>query len=50
LSGHVLPRSESNFTHSHLHFKTFSRGETPGPLLTGTEKGRKGKGLKGSYL
>jgi len=25
LSGHILPRSELNFTHSHLDFKKFSR-------------------------
>ena len=44
LSGHILPRSESNFTHSHLDFKTFSLGETPGPLLTGAENEREGMG------
>ena len=48
LSGHILPRSESNFTHSHLDFKKFSRGETPGPLLTGAGKGLKGSTSKGS--
>jgi len=44
LSGHILPRSESNFTYSHLDFKIFSLGETPGPLLTGAEKEREGMG------
>jgi len=44
LSGHILPRSELNFTHSHLHFKKFSRGETPGPLLTKAGKGMGGMG------
>ena len=51
LSGHILPRSESNFTHTHLDFQKIFRRETPGPLLTGAgkEKGGDGKGLKGSY-
>jgi len=38
LSGHILPRSESYFTHNHLDFKKFSRRETHGPLLTGAGK------------
>jgi len=33
LSGHILPRNASNFTHSH-RCKKFSRRETPGPVLT----------------
>jgi len=50
LSGHILPRNISNFTSSHLDFKTFPGGETPDPCLQG--RGREGerKGLKGSYL
>ena len=40
LRGHILPRNTSNFTHSNLDFKNFSRGETPGLLLTGAGKGR----------
>jgi len=52
LSGHILPRNASNFSCSHLDLKNFPRGETAGPLLTGTGKGKggDGKGLKGSYL
>ena len=45
LSGHILPRSESNFTHSHLDFNKFSQGETPDPCLQGW--GREGEGIKG---
>jgi len=47
LSGHIFPRSVSNFTHIHLDFKKFSQGKTLGPLLTGAGKG---KGLNGLYL
>ena len=48
LSGHILPRSESNFTHTHLDFKKFSRRETPDPCLQGRRtKGVEGKGIKG---
>ena len=47
LSGHILPRNALNFTHCHLDFKTFSRGETPGLLLTGAEKGRGSEMIKG---
>ena len=51
LSGHILPRSESNFTHNHLDFKKISPQRNPGPLLTGAGKGKggDGKGLNGSY-
>jgi len=49
LSGHILPRSESNFIHNHLDFKTFSRQQTPEPLLiTGAGKEKGGwEGIKG---
>ena len=52
LSGQILPRSESNFTHNHLDFKKNFPERNPGPLLTGAGKGKGGdsKGLKGSYL
>jgi len=42
----ILPRNASDFTGSHLRvdLKNFSRGETPGPLLT--KGGSKGKGLQ----
>ena len=51
LSGHILPRNASNFTHIHLDFKKFSQGETPDPCLQGREaKGGDGKGLKWLYL
>jgi len=33
LSGHILPRNASNFTHIHLDFKKFSQGGTPDPCL-----------------
>jgi len=33
LSGHILPRNESNFTHSHLDFKKFPREKPPNPCL-----------------
>ena len=49
LSGHILPRNESNFTHSHLDFKKKFPGEKP-PVPTYRGGERKGKGLKGSYL
>jgi len=48
LSGHILPRSESNFTHSHLDFKKKFAGEKP-PDLCLQWRGGEGKGLKGSY-
>ena len=36
LSGHILPRNESNFTHSHLDFKKKFPGEKPPhPCLQG---------------
>jgi len=44
LSGHILPRNESNFTHSHLDFKKFSVRETSGPLFT--KVGREREGIK----
>jgi len=44
LSGHILPKSESNFTDSHLDFKKISRGETPGEARTLAYKGRRTKG------
>ena len=51
LSGHILPRSESNFTHNHLDFKRKFPGEKPpDPCLKGQGRERDGKGLKGSYL
>ena len=37
-SGHILSRNASNFPHSHLDFKKFSWGKTPGPVLTGEGK------------
>ena len=43
LSGHILPRSASNFTHIHLDFKKIVQGETPDPCL----QGREGKGKVG---
>ena len=47
LSGHILPRSESNFTHSHLDFKKFSSGETPWTLAY---RSGEGKGLKAGFI
>ena len=48
LSGHILPRSESNFTYSHLDFKKCCRGETPDPCLQEQRtKGWGGEGIKG---
>ena len=48
LSGHILPRSGPNLTHSHLDFKKFSRGETPDSCLQGREgKGKGWEGIKG---
>ena len=46
LSGHILHRNASNFTHSYLDCNA---GEKPhGPLLTGTGKeGRRWEGIKG---
>jgi len=43
--------NQSNFTHSHLDLKKFSRGETPRTLayMGGERKGGEGKRLKGSY-
>ena len=46
LSGHILPKSESNFTHNHLDFKKIPE-RTPGPLLTGAGKGKGWDGIKG---
>ena len=48
LSGHILPRNESKFTHSRLYFKKFSRGETPDPYVQ--KRGREGEGIKGFIL
>jgi len=49
LSGYILSRNASNFTHSHLDYKSFP-GEEP---QTSTYRGREGegyaKGLRGSY-
>ena len=45
LSGHILPRNASNFTHIHLDLKNFSQGDTPDPCLQG--QGREGRGWEG---
>jgi len=49
LSGHILPRNESNFTHSHLDFKKKFLGRNPQThAYMGAEgKGRGWEGLKG---
>ena len=49
LSGHILLRSESNFTHNHLDFKKKIPGEKPLTLAYRgrEEKGRGWKGIKG---
>jgi len=44
LSGHILPRNASNFTHIHLDFQKKFPGRYPGPLLTGAGKGREEMG------
>jgi len=35
LSGHIVPISESNFTHNHPDFQKKSRRDTPDPCLQG---------------
>ena len=47
LSGHIFPRNALNFTNNHLDFENFPKGETPGPMLTGAEKGRGWERIKG---
>jgi len=39
LSGHILLRNATNFTCSHLDWKKFSRGETPGVTARGIDDG-----------
>ena len=48
LSGHILPRNASNFTHSHLDVKKVFRVETHRPLLTeaGNWRDRRIKGSR----
>jgi len=46
LSGHILPRNPSNFTHSHLDFKTFPGEKLPDPLLTEAMKKREWERIK----
>ena len=38
-SDYILSRNASNFTRSHLDFKNFTGGETPGPMLKGAGNG-----------
>ena len=48
-SGHILPRSESNFTHNHLDFqKRFPGQKPPDPCLQDQKREMEGwEGIKG---
>jgi len=52
LSGHILPRNDSNFTCSHLDLKIFVPGEKPpDPCLQGQGREKEGwEGVKGFLL
>jgi len=47
LSGHILPRSASNLTCSHVDLKNFPRGETPDTCLQGLVAEKERGGIKG---